>query len=200
MASPSGRACDVTTNRCRLADRVGDLRPRRFSACVSSSSSLCLLFSRSFAPGGASLRFFLVQIAQDLLDAVLVRHRFVERNSSSGTRRSRSRRRPGGGRTASRAPAPRGLLPRFCVAHRRVDTRASCRSGDLHAGQGDEADAGIVHLAAAEQLAQLLANLIADAIRAMSLRHYLRNSISVRVISPGSTLDFVGAAASSCST
>ena len=50
-----------------------------------------------------------------------------------------------------------------------------------------------MHLAAAEQLAQLLANLIADAIRPMILRHYRRNSISSsRDQSWFDAVDFIG--------
>ena len=175
MASPSGRACDATTKRCRCRIASATCRVVAFASsalvsrrCGGSCRRCCAASSSCRSRRICSMRSWWP------IDS-------SNRNSSSGTRRSCSRRRPGGGRTALRAPAPwRCPRARLLVAHRRVvDARQLQIGRDLHPRQGDEADAGIVHGAAAEQLAQLLANLVADAIRTMSLRHYLRNSISV---------------------
>ena len=43
--------------------------------------------------------------------------------------------------------------------------------GHLDPGHGDEPDARIVNLAPGQQLAQLLADLIPDTVRTISLRH-----------------------------
>ena len=59
-------------------------------------------------------------------------------------------RRPGGGRMALRAQRLGGVLPPLLVADRRVvDARQLQVGRDLHPCEGDEADAGVVHLAAA---------------------------------------------------
>src|SRR5512132_50068 len=76
MASPSGRACEVTTNRWR----------RRISSATAATVDSLLVWligvgwgsnTRCFAivraPG-----FFLVQVPENLLDAILVGDRFVE--------------------------------------------------------------------------------------------------------------------------
>src|SRR5688500_10283088 len=63
IASPSGRTCEVTTNRCR----------RRISAAT------CATVADSVAVGIMLLVLvFRVEVAQDLFDAVLVRDRLVE--------------------------------------------------------------------------------------------------------------------------
>ena len=62
---------------------------------------------------------------------------------------------------------PRGLPPRLLVAERRVvDARELQVGGDLDAGERQEADARIVHLARLSIPRQLDADLIADALRA----------------------------------
>ena len=96
-----------------------------------------------------------------------------KRNSSSGTRRSRSRspicrRKNGVARSSALAVSVRA----FGVAERRVvDARQLQVGRHLHARERDEADAGVVHLAAGEHLAQLLADLFADAIGTMAMSH-----------------------------
>src|SRR4051812_10493938 len=76
MASPSGRACDVITNRCRR---------RISSATAAAVDSLFFWFSgvgRGHGIGllarGGALGIFGVGVAQDLLVAVLLPDRFVE--------------------------------------------------------------------------------------------------------------------------
>src|SRR5918993_5655077 len=87
MASPSGRMCDVITNRCRL--RISSATCARV---VGESVAVVVIRSVGLflrcGPGigllvcgprlGGALRFFLVKVAQDLLDAVLVGNRLVE--------------------------------------------------------------------------------------------------------------------------
>ena len=93
-----------TTNRCRW--RIASATCARVASALAIVIVLVgrVLFS---GPGGTALRVFLVQIAQDLLDAILVCHRFVE--SELELRHApqlQASRRRGGGRTASRAAAP----------------------------------------------------------------------------------------------
>src|SRR5262249_14435749 len=96
----------------------------------------------------------------------------------------------------------RCLSPCGVVAHRRVEHPCHLQIGrHLDARQRDEADARIVDRAPREQLAQLVANLFTYTIGSMALCHYIRNSISVRVTSPGSTRSISStAAARDCST
>src|SRR5262245_54435951 len=92
MASPSGRTCDDSTNRCRR--RISStMRARTLTsvAIVIVSGSrirypgsvvgveLCVVVGADAGVGcGGALRIFFVDVAQDLLDPVLVRDRFVE--------------------------------------------------------------------------------------------------------------------------
>src|SRR3954467_8959842 len=77
IASPSGRACDVITNRCR----------RRISSATAAAVDSLVVgvigVGRGhgvgrFASGGA-LGILVVEVAQDLLDAVLVPHPLANR-------------------------------------------------------------------------------------------------------------------------
>ena len=69
-----------------------------------------------------------------------------------------------------------GLTARFRVAEAGVEHACQLEvRRDLHARQRDEPDARIVHRAAAEQRAQLVANLFADAIWSVTVRHQLVN-------------------------
>ena len=62
----------------------------------------------------------------------------------------------------ARPSARSEFAPRLVVAERRVeDPRLLDVRADLHAGDRDEPDAGIVHFAG-EQLAELASNLIRD--------------------------------------
>ena len=161
MASPSGRACDVTTNRRRA----------RMAAATWSSVA--------------------VNHGRGLLSSRVVRRRSWRRRCASSSFRSGGSARCGPGaqstrRTGTRSPAPAaaaggspiwrrrngvarssafcGLLRAGGVAERRVvDARQLQVGRHLHARERDEADVGIVHLAAREHRAQLLADLVADA-------------------------------------
>jgi len=100
-------------------------------------------------------------------------------------------------KTARRGVAAGGGITHHRVEHaRQLEIRRH-----LDTGQGDESDSGIVDDPATEQVAQLLSYLIADAVRSVALRHYVRYSTSDREISPGSRRSISSAAAaSSCST
>src|SRR5512145_1740006 len=83
MASPSGRACEVTTNRWRW--RIASATCARVASTLAIVIVLVgrVLFGRVgrvlfCGPGSTPLRFLLVQITNDLLDAILVCHGFVE--------------------------------------------------------------------------------------------------------------------------
>ena len=99
-----------------------------------------------------------MEIAQDLLDAVLVLNRFVEPELEF---RSAPQAQPSGdlppekrGRAVER---PRRFLPRFRIAEAGVEDARNLQVGrDLHARQRDEADARVVHFTAGETTARLL--------------------------------------------
>src|SRR5687767_4676824 len=155
MASPSGLACDVTTKRCRC--RMASTMSRK-SVGVEITVPLLVL---------------VVQLAQDLLDTILVHHRFVELEmelrhpAQLQALADALAEEAGGALQRLRRLAAGGLVSQCRV----VDARDLEIGRDLHAGQGDEADARVVHLAAAQQHAQLLPDLVADAIRTVA-GHY----------------------------
>jgi hypothetical protein len=67
-----------------------------------------------------------------------------------------------------------GLVSGCRVAERRVkDARNLEVPGDIHPGERDKADARVADIAACEHLAQILTDLVADAVGAMSGGHYL---------------------------
>ena len=232
MASPSGRTCETITKRWRvrmasaIPDAVGLSRGRHSSSVgrgtSSRSASVCVAASGGRVAGamlgGCVVR---VEVAEDLLDPVLMRDRFVEtelelghpaqlqpgadvaaeerRGTVQGARRSRGA--PCRRRARCRTRAPSAGPPTPC-------TRVSVM----------KPMPGSCTVPAAEQLAQRLANLVADAIRSVSLCHcvekdtdpsclnpffllpYVRNSSSVRMVTPGSTRSISSAAARSCSS
>src|SRR5438105_5925481 len=98
---------------------------------------------------GSALRVFLVEVAEDLLDAVLVLDRFVE--AELELRDAAQTEPPADLAAEERRRAlegARGLLTRFRIAEGRVeDARDLQVRGDLHARQRDEADARVVDLA-----------------------------------------------------
>src|SRR5688500_8905766 len=170
MASPSGRACEVTTKRRRL------WTTSTMRATVSWSVPLWIIgegANRARIVGrlgsGAlalPLRFFFMEIAEDLLDPVLVGDRFIEMELQFG---HAAELQPASDLTPEerRRAFERllGLAPRLRIAHRRViDARELQVRRDLDPGQGDEPDARIVDDPAREQQAQLLQDLVADAI------------------------------------
>jgi hypothetical protein len=121
-----------------------------------------------------ALRLFLVQVAQDLFDAVLVRDRFVESERELGNPAQPEDAADPPAQERRRAPERLlGLAPRFLVAEAGVeDARQLQVRRDLHARQRDEPDPWIVHRATAEQRAQLVADLLADAIGSVTLGHF----------------------------
>src|SRR5688572_11941419 len=167
-ASPSGRACEVTTKRCR---------PRIASTmCRRSRSVVVTIYTRKrFARRrvGVAIRHvslpplvLFVELAQNLLDTILMADRFVELKLEFGNA-------PQAQAIAEMAPEKPGrALERLRRLHAGgivaeagvIDARLLQVGGHLHARQRDEADARVVHRAAAEQPAQLLPDLVADAI------------------------------------
>src|SRR4030095_15924050 len=123
---------------------------------------LSVLARRALVTSGA-LRLFLVKIAQNLLDAILMRHRLVEpeidlRNAPQAQPAadvaSQERRRTGEGGG--------GIAPRRGITHHGVEHARQLQiRRHLDARQRDEADAGIVDDTSSEEIAQLLTNLIA---------------------------------------
>src|SRR5688572_13687494 len=121
-----------------------------------------------------TLRFLLVQVAQDLLDAILVHDRLVEVELDL---RHAAQPQPAADLPPEERCGPLerlfGLAPRLRIAERRVVDTGQLEVGrDLDARQGDEADAGVVDVAAGEHLAQFLANLIGDAIGTEAHRQF----------------------------
>src|SRR5690606_37329599 len=121
----------------------------------------------------SALGLLFAEVPENLLDAVLMLDRFIEAeldlrhpaqaeataNLASEERRrtfERGRRLAPGGRVAHH----RVVHPRHLQVWRHLDAR-----------QRDEPDPRIVDHAPREELAQLLTDLVADAIRSMSLRH-----------------------------
>src|SRR5512139_3287549 len=152
---------------------------------------------------GGPLRLFRVEVAQNLLDSILVRDRFIESELQFG---HAPQTQPSSDVTSEEWRGPlerrRGIAARRGVAHHGVEHARQLQvRGHLDTSQGDETDPGIMDHTTTEELAELLPNLIADAIGSVSLSHYVRYSISDRVINPGSRRSISSAApASSCST
>ena len=112
------------------------------------------------------LLLFLVQLADDLLNAILVPDRFVEVKLDFWNAPQLQ--------PVAHAPPEKsgralerlgGLPPGRVIAERRViDARQLQIWRDLHPCQRDEADPRVVHSATGEQLAQLLPDLVGDSI------------------------------------
>src|ERR1043166_5779758 len=131
---------------------------------------------RGFACCGP-LRIFSVDVLQDPLDALLVGDRFVEPELELRT--AAQVRQPRADLAAEEAGGAveraRRLLARLRVAEARIEHARDLQvGGHLHARKRDEPDARVVHLAAAENLAQHLADLIADAIWPVALSQLRR--------------------------
>ena len=122
---------------------------------------------------GGALRLFFVEVAQDLLDAILMRDRFIE---SELELRHAPQAQPSPDVAPKKRRCPlerrRRVAARRCVSHHGVeDPRQLQVGGHLDTSQGDEADAGVVNDPTTEELAELLPNLIADAIGSVPLCH-----------------------------
>src|SRR2546423_6882129 len=77
MASPSGRTCDESTKRCRL--RISSAIRPRVVVSVAASVIRTGFGTRDWGlVAGRALGVLFVDVAEDLLDAVLVRDRLVE--------------------------------------------------------------------------------------------------------------------------
>jgi hypothetical protein len=116
----------------------------------------------------------LVQIPDDLLDAILVRDRLVEAEFDL-------RRAPEAQALADLPPherrgalkRARGVLLRSVIAQAGVEDAGELEIGSHgHARQRDESDPRVVDLASQQHLAELLANLIADTVRTMRHVHW----------------------------
>src|SRR2546425_9574339 len=159
MASPSGRTWDEMTKRRRC----------RISSVMRSRTdvSLVVVVIR-YRRGG----FVGMKVAQDLLDPVLALDRLVEPEFE--LRNAAQPQAPADVPPHERRGAiqrPRRLPARFLIAERRVvDARELQVGRHRHAGERDEADAGIVDRAAAQQLAQLVAYLFTDAVGTVAHR------------------------------
>src|SRR5437899_6943624 len=156
IESPSGRACEERTNRCRT----------RMASVIRSSSGARLLVWIGVVVGAC------MNVAEDLLDALLagdrfivheyeLRHAFQPQPRADLPPEER-------GRALERA---RARAPRLLVTERRIeDARLLDVVRHLDARQRHEADARVVHFAR-EQLRQLGADLIGDAVGPRALRH-----------------------------
>src|SRR5688500_2872776 len=141
MASPSGRACEVTTKRCRVRTS-STMRARAVSVAVWIIDRGWGRLRRSAGvvlPGAA--RVLRVEIAQDLLDAVLVLDRLVELEVELG---DAPQLQPAADLAAEEwrgtLEGARRVLARLLVAQRGVvDARRLQVGGDLDAREGDEA-------------------------------------------------------------
>jgi hypothetical protein len=120
-----------------------------------------------------ALRIFFVDVAKNLLNPVLVRDRFVEPELELGDAPQVQTRADLAAEEAGRAcERARRLLARIGVAEACVEHAGQLQiRSDLHARQRDESNARIVHLAAGENFAQLVAYLVADPVWPVSLRH-----------------------------
>src|SRR6266516_692897 len=153
MESPSGRACDESTNRSR--ERIA------WTMCWRSGLVVVI--------GGRRRG---VELVDQLFDAVLTGDRFIVNElqfrhafqSQAGADLTSQKRQ----RTMQRAI---GLAPPLFVAEDGVEhARLLKVAGQLDPGNGDEPQAGIVHFAR-EQVAKLAADLIGDAFGSRALRH-----------------------------
>src|SRR5919197_1814389 len=165
MESPSGRACDERTKRCR--ERIAStMRWRSEVGVVIRDGSRGLTLARS---AGA-----LVQLVEELLDAILAGDRFVVdelqiRHAPQPQARSDLTAEEGSGALERARRALFGLCFGAGRAERGVIHASVLKVGrHLDARDRDEPDAGVVHFAR-EQIPQLAANLIGDAIGTRSL-------------------------------
>src|SRR5688572_21754328 len=158
IASPSGRMCDVITKRWRA--RIASATCARVAGSVAVGVIGCV-------------GVLFVEVAQDLLDAVLMGNRLVEAEVDLG---HAPQPQPAGNLPPEKRRGAlerlRGFLAGLRVAKRRVKHVRHlqiCRHP--HARHRDEADARIVDVAAGEHRAQLLADLVANPSGTEALSH-----------------------------
>src|SRR5436190_6909956 len=171
MASPSGRTCEDSTKRWR---------PRISSAIRARAvTSLAVVLivpaaNREISALGCALRVLLMNVSKDLLDAVLVLDRFVEAelNFWDVSQMMQPAADLAAEKSGGALERPRRVLARFLIAEARVEHARQLQvRRHLYARQRDEADAGVVDLAAGEDVAQFLANLVADSVGPVALCH-----------------------------
>src|SRR5579862_7953969 len=174
IESPSGRACDEMTKR----------RRSRIAAAIRSTaagSGLAIVVGVIGRRGGrgrsGSVRS--VELAQQALDPVLARDRFVVEELELGSPPQTQCRADAASEERRRAvEGLRGVLPRLVIAQaagRRPDRRVvdACElqvRRHLDARQRNEPDPRVVHFAGDEQC-ELAADLIGDAVGSGALRH-----------------------------
>src|SRR5262245_50252884 len=151
MESPSGRACDDSTNRCRL----------RTASTISRIAGLVVIGGRSRSAA---------DLVEQLLDAVLAGNRFVvvERELWRALQ-PQARADLAAQETGRAGQRPLGIATALLVAERRiVHARLLQIRADAHPRQRHEPDARIVNVAR-EQRRQLASDLIGDAIGSRAL-------------------------------
>src|SRR5258705_2510446 len=183
IESPSGRTCDESTKRClpRISSAIRARMAVSVAAPVIVWGSGILAFARRASAGkrvlgfafGCALRVLLVDVAEDLFDAVLVGDRLVEPELDlrhAPELQPRADLAPEeAGRPLQRA---RRLGARLLVAEAGVeDARHLEVRGDLHARQRDEPDARVVDFAAGEHFAEDVADLFPDSVWPVALSH-----------------------------
>src|SRR5258705_8562565 len=196
MASPSGRTCEDSTKRCRV--RISSAIRARMAAAVSVAVVVIRPESGNCGPGcgirdpgsgavvvtlgvgrwklGFPLGVFLVDVAKDLFDAVLVRDRLVEPELDLGDAAELQPRAELAPEEAGRALQRAGrLLAGLLIAERGVEDARDLQVGrDLHARQRDEPDARVVHFAPGEDFAEDVADLLPDSVGTVPLGHLRR--------------------------
>src|SRR5258705_2397078 len=154
IESPSGRTCEDSTKRCRL----------RISSAIRARIAVSVAVVVTLGVGrwklGVPLGVLLVDVAEDLFDAVLVGDRLVEPELDLGDAaelQPRAELTPEeAGRALQRA---RRLRAGLLIAEGRVEDARQLQVGrDLHARQRDEADARVVYFAPGEHFAEDVAD------------------------------------------
>src|SRR5688572_17468971 len=180
IASPSGRTWEVSTNRRRFRiSSTARARPSTWLGAGPPTSLAVVIVGVAIVRASG---FLFMKVAEDLFDAVLVLDGLVEPELDFGNP-AQADARADLAAEERRRPLERLLRldPLFRIAERRVEDLGDLEVGrDLHARERDEADARVVDVAPGQHLAQLLADLIPDAIRSISLRH--KNVRTVRTV------------------
>src|SRR6185295_1717069 len=159
MESPSGRLCEEITNRCRV----------RIASTICAMSGLSGLFVIILVERGSGVRRLLRTLAdanlvEELLDPVLAGDRLVVDEIELGDALQPQARADLAAQKRHRPlERARAALLRLLVAERRVVDASQLEIGrDLDAGDGDEAEARVVHFPRQQQ-SQLAAYLLGNA-------------------------------------